>query len=135
MKELGSDIFNYPTGYLILRHFPAKISNSILMIFLSSVVARWGPKSAQIEKCKVETLLVGPFHIGFKGKKWVLGVFSMSHPYRSGPGVTTPRPQIDRHVHVRKAIRRRTSTNLVETTTNGRPLSMQGLKGDAHRFR
>jgi len=75
--------FNYPTGYLILRHFPAKISNSILMIFLSSVVARWGPKSAQIEKCEVETLSVGPFHIGFKGKKWVLGVFSMSHPNRS----------------------------------------------------
>ena len=76
--------FDCPTGCLILRHFPAKISNSILMIFLSSVVARWGPKSAQIEKCKVETLLVGPFHIGFKGKKWVLGVFSMSHPNRSG---------------------------------------------------
>ena len=75
--------FDYPTGHSILRHFPAKISNSILMIFLSSVVARWGPKSAQIEKCEVETLLVGPFHIGFKGKKWVLGVFSMSHPNRS----------------------------------------------------
>ena len=57
------------------------------MIFLSSVVALWGPKSAQIEKCKVETLLVGPFHIGFKGKKWVLGVFSMSHPCRSGEGL------------------------------------------------
>ena len=70
-------------GHLILRNFPAKISNSILMIFLSSVVARWGPKSAQIEKHEIETLLVGPFHIGFKGKKWVLGIFRISPPNRS----------------------------------------------------
>ena len=78
--------FNYPTGYLILRHFPAKISNSILMIFLSSVVARWGPKSAQIEKCKVETLLVGPFHIGFKGKNGFWAFFEFhAPPNRSDP--------------------------------------------------
>ena len=90
--------FNYPTGHLILRHFPAKISNSILMIFLSSVVARWGPKSAQIEKCKVETLSVGPFHIGFKGKKWVLGVFHISPPCRSET-LTHTNTHTHKHTH------------------------------------
>ena len=79
--------FNYPTGYLILRHFPAKISNSILMIFLSSVVARWGPKSAQIEKCEVETLSVGPFHIGFKGTGTLLDPLAGMHMPKSRVGI------------------------------------------------
>ena len=69
---------------LNIRRLPAKILNSILMIFTIPVAVRWGPQSAQIEKCKGETPLVGPFYIGFRRKKWVLGVFLMSHPNRSG---------------------------------------------------
>ena len=67
--------FKLPVGLLNVRRLPAKILNSILMISMVSVAVRWGPQSAQIEKSKGETHLVGPFYIGFRRKKWVLGVF------------------------------------------------------------
>ena len=62
-------------GQLNARRLPAKILSSISTVFMISVAVRWGPQSAQIEKSKGETHLVGPFYIGFRRKKWVLGVF------------------------------------------------------------
>ena len=51
----------------------SKNPNSILMVFLSSVVARWGPKSAQIEKCDMKSKRFWLAHFASVSKERQMG--------------------------------------------------------------